>query len=79
MSKVGGPEITDEIQTSTRVDLNRALNRLIEPMQALCFRAADKELPACPHWTPLVLYPRISDLFSQMLALSSVTHGPLSR
>ena len=32
MSKVGGPRITDEIQYSARVDLNCALNKLIEPV-----------------------------------------------
>ncbi|KAI1365841.1 cytochrome P450 [Xylaria arbuscula] len=68
MSKVGGPEITEEIQTSARVDLNRALNNLIEPMQTLCFRAAEKEVPKCPDWISVVLYPKILDLFSHMSA-----------
>ncbi|KAJ0121941.1 hypothetical protein J7T55_002451 [Diaporthe amygdali] len=68
MSKVGGPRITDEIQSSARVDLNRALNKLIEPMQSLCFRAAEKEMPACPNWSSIVLYPKILELFSQMSA-----------
>lgn len=68
MGKVGGPKITDEIQASARVDLNRALNKLIEPMQALCFRAAEKEMPACADWSPAVLYPKILELFSRMSA-----------
>ncbi|KAI0408374.1 cytochrome P450 [Xylaria palmicola] len=68
MSKVGGPEITEEIQTSARVDLNRALNNLIEPMQSLCFRAAEKEMPKCPDWTSVVLYPKMLELFSHMSA-----------
>lgn len=68
MSKVGGPRITVEIQTSARIDLNRALNKLIEPMQSLCFRAAEKEMPACPDWSSIVLYPKILELFSQMSA-----------
>lgn len=68
MSKVGGPEITDEIQTSARIDLNRALNKLIEPMQTLCVRAVEREMPDCPDWTSVVLYPKILELFSQMSA-----------
>jgi cytochrome P450 len=68
MGKVGGPRITEEIQTSTRVDLNRALNKLIEPMQALCFRAAERELPSSQDWTSVILYPKILELFSQMTA-----------
>lgn len=68
MSNVGGPEITDEIQTSARIDLNRALNKLIEPMQTLCFRAAEKEMPASPEWSSIVLYPKILELFSRMSA-----------
>ncbi|KAI1114346.1 cytochrome P450 [Nemania sp. NC0429] len=55
MSKAGGPEITEEIQTSARVDLNRALNNLIEPMQSL-------------YWTSVVLYPKMLELFSHMSA-----------
>lgn len=68
MTKVGGPRITDEIQYSARVDLNRALNKLIEPMQTLCFRAAEKELPKCPEWSSIVLYPKILELFSKSSA-----------
>lgn len=68
MSKVGGPRITEEIQTSTRIDLNHALNKLIEPMQTLCFRAAKEQLPASPDWTSMVLYPKILELFSHMSA-----------
>lgn len=68
MSKVGGPEITDEIQISARIDLNRALNKLIEPMQTLCFRAAEKEMPASPDWSSVILYPKIMELFSRMSA-----------
>lgn len=68
MSKVGGPRITEEIQTSTRVDLNRALNELIEPVQTLCFEVAKREMPACPDWTSVMLYPQILALFSQMSA-----------
>ncbi|KAL2277511.1 hypothetical protein FJTKL_15427 [Diaporthe vaccinii] len=68
MSKVGGPEITVEIQTSSRGDLNRALNKLIEPMQTLCFGAAEREMPACPDWSSIVLYPIILELFSRMSA-----------
>ncbi|EMR70541.1 putative cytochrome p450 protein [Eutypa lata UCREL1] len=69
MSKVGGPRITEEIQTSTRVDLNRALNELIEPVQTLCFEVAKREMPACPDWTSVMLYPQILALFSQMGAI----------
>ncbi|KAJ2980388.1 hypothetical protein NUW58_g6955 [Xylaria curta] len=68
MCKVGGPVITEEIQVSARVDLNRALNNLIEPMQTLCFQAAEKEMPAYPDWTSVVLYPKILELFSHMSA-----------
>ncbi|KAI4592408.1 hypothetical protein KJ359_011219 [Pestalotiopsis sp. 9143b] len=68
MSKVGGPRITEEIQTSSRVDLNRALNKLIEPMQTLCFQAAERELSTCPEWTSIVLYPKILTLFAAMSA-----------
>lgn len=68
MSKVGGPQITDEIQTSARIDLNRALNKLIEPMQTLCFQAAEKEMPTCPDWSSIILYPKIMELFSRMSA-----------
>ncbi|KAI1424626.1 cytochrome P450 [Xylaria sp. FL1777] len=64
----GGPRITEEIQTSARVDLNRALNKLIEPMEIRCFQTAEKEMPACPDWTSVVLYPKILELFSQMSA-----------
>ena len=68
MSKVGGPEITEEIQTSARVDLNRALNNLIEHMQSLCFWAAEKGMPKCPDWTSVVLYPKMLELSSHMSA-----------
>ncbi|KAI1821828.1 cytochrome P450 [Xylaria intraflava] len=68
MGQVDGPRITEEIQTSARVDLNRALNKLIEPMQTLCFRTAETEMPSYPDWTSVVLYPKILELFSQMSA-----------
>ncbi|CAJ2507701.1 Uu.00g088870.m01.CDS01 [Anthostomella pinea] len=68
MNKVGGPRSTEEIQASTRVDLNRALNKLIEPMQKLCFQAAEKQMPACPDWTSVAIYPKILELFSHMSA-----------
>ncbi|KAI1329406.1 cytochrome P450 [Xylariaceae sp. FL0255] len=64
----GGPRITDEIQASARVDLNRALNKLIEPMYIRCLETAKREMPACPDWTSVVLYPKILELFSQMSA-----------
>ncbi|KAH9904511.1 cytochrome P450 [Xylariomycetidae sp. FL2044] len=68
MSKVDGPRITPEIQESARVGLNHALNKLIEPMQVLCFRSAEKQLPSCPEWTSIVPYPKIFELFSRMSA-----------
>jgi hypothetical protein len=68
MGKVGGPRITDEIQISARLNLNRALNKLIEPMQTLCFHAAEQQLPDHPEWTSVVLYPKILDLFCCMSA-----------
>lgn len=68
MRQVGGPEITEEIQTSARVDLNRSLNKLVEPMQALCVKAAEKEMPDCADWTSVIMYPKILELFSQMTA-----------
>ncbi|KAI1772403.1 cytochrome P450 [Hypoxylon cercidicola] len=68
MRNVGGPRITEEIQTSTRVDLNRTLNNLIEPMQTLCFQAAEEKLPASPEWSSVVLYPKILELFAHMSA-----------
>lgn len=74
MNKVDGPRITEEIQDSARVGLNHALNKLIEPMQTLCFRAAEKELPSHPEWTSVVLYPKIFELFARMSARVQV--GP---
>ncbi|KAI1264658.1 cytochrome P450 [Xylariaceae sp. FL1019] len=68
LSKVDGPRITEEIQDAARHGLNRSLNKLIEPMQELCFRAAEKEMPSCPEWTSIVLYPKIFELFSRMSA-----------
>ncbi|KAI1149219.1 cytochrome P450 [Nemania diffusa] len=68
MCKLGGPLFTNEVQISTRVELNGALNSLIEPMQTLCFRAAKEAMPACPDWTSVVIYPKILELFSQMSA-----------
>lgn len=68
MSKVDGPRITEEIQDSARVGLNHSLNKLIEPMQTLCFRTADKEMSTYPDWTSVVLYPKIFELFSSMSA-----------
>ncbi|KAI0010582.1 hypothetical protein F4779DRAFT_576787 [Xylariaceae sp. FL0662B] len=68
MSEVGGSRITEEIQTSARIDLNRGLNKLIQVIQTLCFRAAEKEMSACPGWTLVVLYPKILELFSRISA-----------
>ncbi|KAI0141717.1 cytochrome P450 [Xylariaceae sp. FL1272] len=68
MSKVDGPRITEEIQDAARFGLNRSLNKLIEPMQTLCFRAAEKEMPSRPEWTSIVLYPKIFEMFSRMSA-----------
>lgn len=74
LSQVGGPSITDEIQTSARLNLNHALNKLIEPMQISCFQAAAEVMPDCPDWTSVVMYPNILELFSRMSACVMV--GP---
>lgn len=45
LSHLMGPRITEEVQFAARVNLNRALNNLIGPIQEQCFNAAKKMMP----------------------------------
>ena len=48
LSHVMGPRITEEVQSTARLNLNRALNNLVAPIQEQCFNAAKKTMPSCP-------------------------------
>lgn len=45
LNHVMGPRITEEVQSAARLDLNRALNNLVSPIQEQCFNAAKKTMP----------------------------------
>lgn len=68
LNHIMGPRITDEVQFAARLNLNRALNNLIGPIQEQCFNAAKKTMPSSPDWTPIHIYPIILQLFAHMSA-----------
>lgn len=47
LNHIGGPRITEEVQFAARLNLNRALNNMIEPIQEQCFTAAKNAMPPC--------------------------------
>ncbi|OTA86891.1 hypothetical protein M434DRAFT_146292 [Hypoxylon sp. CO27-5] len=51
-----GPLQTDEATHMVKIDLNRALNSLIEPMQKQCIAAFEKSMPECAEWTSIQPY-----------------------
>ncbi|KAK3291049.1 cytochrome P450 [Chaetomium fimeti] len=61
-----GPEMTEEAQTIARMDLNKALNKLIQPMQEVVAKAYDKEMPACSDWTSINPYHLIAQNFARI-------------
>lgn len=68
LSYVGGPQMTDEVVHAAKLDLNRALNRLVEPMQEECLAAFKKDFSPCQEWTTVYIYPLILQVFSRMSA-----------
>ncbi|KAI3390271.1 hypothetical protein diail_10727, partial [Diaporthe ilicicola] len=68
LNHVNGPAITEEVQHAARLNLNRALNNLVGPIQDQCFLAANEKMPECPEWTPIHIYPVILQLFAHMSA-----------
>jgi cytochrome P450 len=58
----------EEVQHTARLDLNRALNTLIQPMQEQRTIGFQKDMPACPEWTELKPYPIIMQIFARMSA-----------
>lgn len=65
---IGGPPFAEEVQHTAKLDLNRALNNLIQPMQEQCVIGFQKDMPACPEWTELQPYPIIMQVFARMSA-----------
>ncbi|KAJ4423380.1 hypothetical protein N0V82_001984 [Gnomoniopsis sp. IMI 355080] len=55
LNHIGGPRITEEVQNAARLNLNRALNNLIGPIQTQCFDAARGILPSCQEYLNTVL------------------------
>lgn len=47
LNHVNGPAITEEVQHAARLNLNRALNNLVAPIQEQCHLAATHEMPEC--------------------------------
>lgn len=56
LNHIGGPRITEEVQNAARLNLNRALNNLIGPIQTQCFHAARDILPPCQGMNALSVY-----------------------
>lgn len=48
LNHVMGPRVTEEFQHAARLNLNRALNNLIEPIQDQCFQAGKRLMTPCP-------------------------------
>lgn len=48
LNHIMGPRITEEVQSAARLNLNRALNNLVGPIQEQCFNAAKKTMPSSP-------------------------------
>jgi len=65
---IGGPPFAEEVQHTAKLNLNRALNNLIQPMQEQCVIGFQKDIPACPEWTELQPYPVIMQIFARMSA-----------
>ncbi|KAH6855907.1 cytochrome P450 [Chaetomium sp. MPI-CAGE-AT-0009] len=61
-----GPEMTEEVQTIARMDLNKALNKLIQPMQEVVAKAYDKEMPPCSDWTLINPHHLIAQNFARI-------------
>lgn len=58
LNHIGGPRITEEVQNAARLNLNRALNNLVGPIQTQCFHAAREILPSCQGTTALAVHVR---------------------
>ncbi|KAI1120675.1 cytochrome P450 [Nemania abortiva] len=69
-----GPPIADEVQRVAKSDLNQALNELILPLQEVCQKAYEKDMPCCTDWTPLRPYNTLMSIFVRITALTLV--GP---
>lgn len=67
LNYVNGPAITEEVQHAARLNLNRALNNLVGPIQEQCFLAAEHKMPECPgapHDSTMIHYIISHVLFS---------------
>lgn len=65
LNHVNGPAITEEVQNAARLNLNRALNNLVVPIQEQCYLAATQKMPECPgasHYSPIDLHSLTSSV-----------------
>lgn len=60
LNHIGGPRITEEVQNASRLNLNRALNNLIGPIQTQCFHAARDMLPSCRGMSDSAVHPLLT-------------------
>ncbi|KAK7757857.1 hypothetical protein SLS62_000235 [Diatrype stigma] len=68
LTVVGGPTMNFEVTRMVRLKVNRALKDLVEPLHDECLFAWNKVVPACPDWTPVTLYPILTQLFARIAA-----------
>jgi len=65
LTTICGPEMTEEVQHVTRMDLNKVLHQLITPMQEMVVKSFEIEMPPCKEWTSISLYDFIAQAFSR--------------
>ncbi|KAI1076751.1 cytochrome P450 [Whalleya microplaca] len=68
IKEVGGPKMSQEATHMARLDLNRALTNLIEPMQEECLAAYRVVMPPCPEWTSIQPYQFLLHMFTRITA-----------
>ncbi|KAI0009475.1 cytochrome P450 [Xylariaceae sp. FL0662B] len=68
IKEVGGPTMSREATQIARLDLNRALTNLIEPMQEECLAAYKVVMLPCPDWTPIQPYQFLLQMFTRITA-----------
>ncbi|KAK4868279.1 hypothetical protein LT330_007001 [Penicillium expansum] len=68
LKAIHGPEQTDEAAHMARLDLNRALNNLLEPMNEECIAGMKKVVPPCADWTPTAPYHFIVYMVARITA-----------
>lgn len=76
LNPVNGPRITEEVQFAARLNLSRALNHLINPIQEQGFVAAKKIMPPSPGNPTITIVVRLELTFYVQTGLPLTSTPP---